>query len=219
MGKFVAIPNRDKSKRVKNKKIILSNKVVHRDPKTGHLINRKNSTVRTGAAPISDNPVEKNERDLAEDSHVYLLTADNIVKTFSWLGMKGSTIKQLATEFDFIEMSNAGITKNAINSLAQNMGISRKFISEDILNVSVKTMERKDNRTRLDKKISSHAIEIAKVVQHAWTVFKDEEKVKRWLNRENRALNNKKPVELLDTLSGILIVDDVLGRIEEGIYS
>jgi putative toxin-antitoxin system antitoxin component (TIGR02293 family) len=213
------MPNRDKGKMVKNKKPIISDRVVIRDSKTGHLINRKSSTVRAGAAQNLDNHIEKHERDLAVDSPDYLPTIDNIVKTFSLLGMTRSTIKQLATEFDFIEMSNKGITKNAINSLAQNMGISRKFISEDILNVSVKTMERKDNRTRLDKKISSHAIEIAKVVQHAWTVFRDEEKVKRWLSRENRALNNKKPIELLDTLSGILIVDDVLGRIEEGIYS
>jgi uncharacterized protein (DUF2384 family) len=28
-----------------------------------------------------------------------------------------------------------------------------------------------------------------------------------------------KPVELLDTLSGLVLVDDVLGRIEEGVYS
>jgi len=79
-------------------------------------------------------------------------------------------------------------------------------------------MERKEDKEKLNRKISSHAIEIAKLVQHAYTVFRDEEKVKRWLNRENRALNNMKPVELLDTLSGLILVDDVLGRIEEGVY-
>ena len=66
---------------------------------------------------------------------------------------------------------------------------------------------------------ASHALEVAKVLQHAYEVFEDEEKVKRWVSKANRALNRKKPVELFDTLTGINIVDNLLGRIEEGIYS
>lgn len=56
-------------------------------------------------------------------------------------------------------------------------------------------------------------------MQHAFEVFEDEEKAKQWLNRENRALNGAKPVLLLDTLTGINMVNDVLTRIEEGVYS
>jgi putative toxin-antitoxin system antitoxin component (TIGR02293 family) len=136
-----------------------------------------------------------------------------------WLGLSNAAAKNLTTYFDFINLSNTGITKASINTLADHIGITRKFISENIFDISVKTMERKENREKLNKKISSHALEIAKLLQHAYSVFRDEEKVKRWLNRENRALNNMKPVELLDTLSGLVLVDDVLGRIEEGVYS
>ncbi len=134
-----------------------------------------------------------------------------------WLGITRS--KKIASYLDYIKLSNTGITKASINTLADFMGISRKYISENIFDLSVKTMERKEDNEKLNRKISSHALEIAKLVQHAYTVFRDEEKMKRWLNRENRALNNMKPVELLDTLSGLLLVDDVLGRIEEGVYA
>ena len=130
-----------------------------------------------------------------------------------------SRSKKIANYLDYIKLSNTGITKASINTLADYIGISRKYISENIFDVSVKTMERKEDKEKLNRKISSHALEIAKLVQHAYTVFRDEEKVKRWLNRENRALNNMKPVELLDTLSGLILVDDVLGRIEEGVYA
>ena len=194
-------------------------KVIYRDRKTGHFIESGKSA--TGV--ILEKPTGQSNFELpgefAEAPVAYAMTTDNITKTFYWLGMKGAAIQKLSSEFDFIEISNSGITKSAINSLAENIGISRKYISEYIFDVSVKTMERKDNRTKLDKKISSHAIEIAKVVQHAWQVFRDEDKVKRWMNQDNRALNNKKPVELFDTLSGIVMVDDMLGRIEEGVYS
>ena len=136
-----------------------------------------------------------------------------------WLGISNARSGKKASPFDYIRLSNAGITRASINTLADYIGVSRKYISENIFDVSVKTMERKDDNERLNRKISSHALEIAKLVQHAYTVFRDEENVKRWLNRGNRALNNWKPVELLDTLTGLLLVDDVLGRIEEGVYA
>jgi putative toxin-antitoxin system antitoxin component (TIGR02293 family) len=136
-----------------------------------------------------------------------------------WLGMNSGNAKQVVTEFDILKLGTTGITKNAINTLATFIGISRKYITENIFNVSVKTLERKDHKTKLDKKTSSHAVEIARILQHGFEVFREEEKLKRWLNKENRALNNLKPVELFDTLSGLGMVNDVLGRIEEGVYS
>ena len=62
-------------------------------------------------------------------------------------------------------------------------------------------------------------IEIAKVVEHAFAVFENEEKVKNWLNTPNKALNNIKPVDLFYMPTGLNMVNDILGRIEEGVYS
>jgi putative toxin-antitoxin system antitoxin component (TIGR02293 family) len=136
-----------------------------------------------------------------------------------WLAISPAASRSIVSEFDLIKLGNSGITKNAIHNLASSIGISRKDIAEDIFNISVKTLERKDLKAKLDKKTSSHAVEIAKVLQHTYEVFRDKEKVKRWLNTENKALNNQKPVSLFTTLSGLLLVNDVLGRIEEGVYS
>jgi putative toxin-antitoxin system antitoxin component (TIGR02293 family) len=136
-----------------------------------------------------------------------------------WLGIPLAVAKTIHSDFDFVKLGAAGITKSSINILASHIGISRKNMAEDIFDVSVKTLERKDSKTRLDKKTSSHALEIAKVVQHAYEVFRDEEKVKLWVNRENKALNNMKPIQIFDTLSGLNMVNDILGRIEEGVYS
>lgn len=121
--------------------------------------------------------------------------------------------------FEGIDLATEGISKASIDNLATLLGVSKKKMAEEILLVSVKTIERKKANDKLDKRTSSHAIEIARVMQHAYEVFEDEEKAKAWLNKENRALQSKKPVELLETLSGINLVNDVLGRIEEGVYS
>ena len=80
-------------------------------------------------------------------------------------------------------------------------------------------MERKSPKDKMDRRTSAHALEIAKVMQHAFEVFEDEQKLKHWVNKENKALNGTKPVSLFSTLTGLNMVNDVLGRIEEGIYS
>jgi putative toxin-antitoxin system antitoxin component (TIGR02293 family) len=143
----------------------------------------------------------------------------NLFNIIRWLGFPVSAAKKMVSSFDFINLGTSGVTKGAVNTLASHLGISRKYISENIFDISVKTFERKEDKAKLDKKISSHALEIARVVQHAYEVFRDEEKVKRWLNTQNKALNNFKPVALFDTLTGLNMVNDILGRIEEGVYS
>ncbi len=136
-----------------------------------------------------------------------------------WLGESTYSYQPIRSEFDMIKLGLSGITKTSVDSLAQHLGISRKSMAEDILDVSVKTLERKAGIEKLDKKISSHAIEIARLMQHTYQVFEEKEKVKRWLNFENKALNGMKPIELLGTLTGLNMVNDVLSRIEEGVYS
>ena len=136
-----------------------------------------------------------------------------------FLGGKSIVTQPVRSEFDIISLSNEGITKASLEVLIGYLGISKKAFSENILDASVKTLERKKAIDKLDKHTSSIVIEIAKVLDHAVDVFGNEEKVKRWLNMPNRALNNIKPVELFYLPTGLKMVNDVLGRIEEGIFS
>lgn len=135
-----------------------------------------------------------------------------------WLGGSGIIGIPIVSDYDVLMAGESGIPKQAIDHLAGYIGISRKSMA-DVFEVSIRTLERKAPTTKLDKKTSSHALEIAKVMQHAFNVFEDEEKSKMWVNRRNRALNGKKPVEFFGTLTGLSMVNDVLGRIEDGVYS
>jgi len=127
--------------------------------------------------------------------------------------------RPLSTGFDLINLSNEGISKASLEALINHLGVTKKSFSEDVLDISVKTLERKKSTDKLDKRTSSHVIEIAKVVEHAFEVFEDSEKVKRWINTPNRALNHIKPIDLFYIPTGLGMVDDILGRIEHGVYS
>ena len=135
------------------------------------------------------------------------------------LGGKGILKKTIRSNFDLIALSDHGLTKASLESLIGHLGVSKKSFLEDILDLSVKTLERKKSTEKLDRRTSSHVIDIARVVEHAFAVFEGEDKVKRWLTKPNAALNNMKPFDLLSTSTGIGMVNDILGRIEEGVYS
>lgn len=154
-----------------------------------------------------------------QESGVAYMVKGNVHKehfdAFRWLGKK----LQVNSGFDYITQGEKGITTSSIDELAGYLGVTRKTIAEDILDISVKTLERKKSSERLNKKISSHAIEIAKLMEHAYEVFGTDDKVRLWVNAPNKALNGSKPVELMDTLTGLVMIGDVLGRIQEGVFS
>jgi putative toxin-antitoxin system antitoxin component (TIGR02293 family) len=49
-------------------------------------------------------------------------------------------------------------------------------------------------------------------------VFSDKNDAREWFKRENRSLNNKTPLEYSDTEIGAREVEDLLGRIEHGVF-
>lgn len=126
---------------------------------------------------------------------------------------------KIKSGFDLIELSNNGITKGSLDTLIGYLGVSKKAFTENVLGMSVKTLERKKSSDKLDRRTSSHIIEIAKVVEHVFEVFENTELMQKWLSTPNRALNNMKPIDLFYLPTGLAMVDKILGRIEEGVYS
>ena len=64
----------------------------------------------------------------------------------------------IRSDFGLITLSNTGIKKASVDALVGHMGMSKKNFAEDILNLSVKTLERKKSEDKLDKYASSHVI-------------------------------------------------------------
>jgi len=128
----------------------------------------------------------------------------------------GVTVK---TEFDLIELSNEGLKRESLDALISFLGIAKKHFVEGVLDLSIKTIERKQPHDRLGRHTSSHIIEIAKVVEHALAVFEDEDKVRDWLTTPNRSIKGMRPLELFHMPTGLALVNTILGRIEEGVYS
>lgn len=112
-----------------------------------------------------------------------------------------------------------GLSPNAADRIAEYYGLSRKQVSE-LIGVSVRTLERhqKDNKL-LNPVQSDRLLRYARIAARAEEVFEDAQIAKNWLRRPNQALGGEMPLNLLDTETGVNQVEDVLTRIEYGVYS
>lgn len=122
------------------------------------------------------------------------------------------------TVLEMYDVVNSGIPKVSVDILAAVMEIPMTKMA-NLLHLSYKTLTRKNKKDLLDPLVSSHTYEMSNVVAKGLEVFEDGDKLKRWMHKENRALKGKKPFDLLSTPTGIRLVYQVLGRLEEGIYS
>lgn len=126
--------------------------------------------------------------------------------------------KEPVSGLDFLVVSSKGISKSSVENLAHVMDIPMKDMAV-LLNLSYKTLARKKTADVLNTLVSSLSIEIANTMAKGVSVFEDFDKLNRWLHKENKALNGQKPFDLLNTPTGIKLVNQVLGRIEDGVYS
>ena len=128
------------------------------------------------------------------------------------------SLSQPVSEFTFYEWGKIGLSKSSIISLAESLDLPMLQMAE-LHNLYYKTISRKKGNELMDSWVSAHAIEIAAVAAKGFSVFESDTKFNRWLRKPNTALHFQTPLSLLKSPTGIRLVGQVLGRIEEGIYS
>jgi putative toxin-antitoxin system antitoxin component (TIGR02293 family) len=63
------------------------------------------------------------------------------------------------------------------------------------------------------------ALRVVRIMELAEQVFGDREKAQRWLRKPNRGMGNIVPVDLLQSESGAVLVEQALHQIDHGIYA
>ena len=138
--------------------------------------------------------------------------------TWEMLGRKKFMSSKPTSHLDFDTAGSKGIPRLSVVNLADVLDVPMKDMAI-LLNVSYKTLGRKKETDSLDTLASSLSIEIADTITKGLSVFEDSDKFNRWLHKENRALKGQAPFSMLNTPTGIKVVNRLLGRIEEGIYT
>jgi putative toxin-antitoxin system antitoxin component (TIGR02293 family) len=130
------------------------------------------------------------------------------------LGLK----EKIQTPLDLVELGRKGVSKGAVSRLAKHLSIGLQEMAP-LLSVNLRTIQRYNAEKVFNRSISERVLRIAMVVSKGEEIFGSGERFNIWLKESNRALADKKPIDLLVSDFGIDLVLDELGRIEHGIFS
>ncbi len=85
------------------------------------------------------------------------------------------------------------------------------------LGISEKTFRNHKTTEKVTKpSLREHTIMLISLFKHGIELFGNPEKFKKWLKTENFYFNQKTPITLMETASGIKFIDDRLTGIEYG---
>lgn len=160
---------------------------------------------------------EKGDLTLEIENYINKGASANLI-TWVILGGKKFMPKEPVSVYDFLLVINMGITKQSVVNLAEVMEIPMKDIA-NLLNISYKTLGRKRKTDVLGSLTSSLLIEMVSTIANGLGVFEDTKRLNSWLQRENSSLHGMRPIELFRTPTGIRMVNGILNKIEEGIYT
>ncbi|HEX5669026.1 MAG TPA: antitoxin Xre/MbcA/ParS toxin-binding domain-containing protein [Chitinophagaceae bacterium] len=122
------------------------------------------------------------------------------------------------TGMEKMELVEGGISKLSLEALKQQMGFDYDQLAQ-VLNVARATLINKKSSEKFNTDLSDKIMNLADIITYGFEVFEDHERFKVWLQSPVRALGGKKPFDLLHTSFGRDEVRDLLGRIDQGVYS
>ncbi len=85
--------------------------------------------------------------------------------------------------------------------------------------ISRSTLQRRKVAGRLTPDESDKVLRFARLLEHATGVFGDVDKARAWLKHPQYGLGGAVPLDYAETEIGAREVDDLLGRIDYGVYS
>ncbi len=123
-----------------------------------------------------------------------------------------------ASSAERIEAVKAGLKVEVFATLARRLGVSEAGLAK-VVGLSGTTLARRKRAGTLTPDESDHVMRVAALLDQATQLFGPEDEAAEWLTTPNLALGHATPLALADTELGAREVEDLLGRLEHGVYS
>ena len=132
------------------------------------------------------------------------------------LGGKKTLGREVRTRMDLIDLSQKGVSKEALLYLSKFMGLPVGQMAA-LLPVTERTIQRYAPKEHFDRVVSENILHLAEVAARGLEVFEDHDRFKAWIDQPSTALGGRSPKSLLASRFGIDMVLDELTRIEHGV--
>lgn len=125
----------------------------------------------------------------------------------------------LSNDLKMAELVSLGLPSGILKHLAIAFGLNPRGIAP-IVNISEKTLLRRvAARGKLKPDESERVARLMRVYIRAVDVLSSEQKAKGWLAKPLQVLGGKAPLSLMASEQGAREVEQVLGRLENGVFA
>ena len=119
--------------------------------------------------------------------------------------------------FIIYETQRESVTKTELIKLAEELGMSREEIAR-VVGMTGRNLQRYSNQHKLNEMQYTNMLLLTRLFIRGVDVFGNKDKFGRWLRKPVRSLGMQKPIDLLSSTVGYTVVEQVLGRIEHGVF-
>jgi putative toxin-antitoxin system antitoxin component (TIGR02293 family) len=117
-----------------------------------------------------------------------------------------------------IEVIGMGLPMDELEVLRASLDVPMEKLAAK-LGISVATIQRRKLQGRLEAGESDRVVRFARLMGKAVTVFGNEQDAREWLSAPQFGLGGAVPLDYAKTEVGAREVENLLGRIEHGVYS
>lgn len=130
--------------------------------------------------------------------------------------------RRIRSPLDAHEMLLRGLPPDALSYFINRLVVLEKDESVfKAIGMSLRTFQRRRGAPArpLSREQSGRAWKFAEILARATEVLGSQEEAEQWLERPSIGLDQRRPIDLLETPAGVELVEDYLTRIEYGVYT
>jgi putative toxin-antitoxin system antitoxin component (TIGR02293 family) len=131
--------------------------------------------------------------------------------------LKEPVVAYQASQPSFLDMVRMGVPRKKVTEVQAGLGLSQNIMAS-LLHMSERTLQRYEDHELMDAPTTEKLLLLQNLNEHGKKVFGNEAEFTAWLHDELPSLGFKQPVSYLDTFTGIQTIDQLLGRLEWGMY-
>lgn len=135
-----------------------------------------------------------------------------LVRSYLEHSGKGPTASQV------VKKLREGLPVRELNDLQATLELPKDKLAL-MLGMSKSTFDRRRTGKRLEPGESDRVVRFARLMGRAVEVFASETSAREWLKSPQLGLGGEVPLDFAQTEVGAREVEDLLGRIEQGVYS
>lgn len=135
--------------------------------------------------------------------------------------MTTATLKRgqpIASIHEQIGRIHAGLSFRAVQNLQKALDVPMEKLAT-VLGMSRATLHRRKIQGKIDKNESEKLVRYQRLLKKAEDVFGGGDSAREWLTNPQAGLGNAVPLDFAKTEIGAREVENLLGRIEYGVYS